>query len=127
MCNTTIKHTLEVHQVDRLDVYRDIARIHKNRRGGIKEGKICKLSVNGKSKLLIMRGLKSGEENYIRLDELTRDYFGVEKNNHYDFTIKPVCPLWQIWWACNSSESALRVAAWLGVVSVILGALSCVP
>lgn len=37
-----IQADLEVRQVDAVDVYKDIARVHQTKRGNIPEGAICR-------------------------------------------------------------------------------------
>src|ERR1700723_1448175 len=104
---TIIKSNLLVFGGHSEDFYRDVARINKNRRGGIGEGAICKVSVGSRSKLLVVRGIRRDDPTYqsafgIKLDSLTREILDVDLNRTYDFEIKTVGLLSQIKWAAES-------------------------
>ena len=133
-----IQVDLEVHQVDAVDVYKDIARIHQTKRGNIPEGKICRFWVGKKSRLLAVRGLSDkilGERKQttvddfknILLDEVTRDRLKLTLNETYTFKIRSAGWLGQFWWAWRSSDPGYRIATRLGVISLLLGLIAAIP
>ena len=109
------------------DVFRDIVRVNEAKRGYIVEGSVCLVAVNGKSKRLVVRGLPLENDNYIRLDEISRNTLGVGDNSTHHFTITKVGWLGQIAWACSAADAGARIAAWIalwsfgvGIVGIIL-------
>jgi hypothetical protein len=93
---------LRVHRSPATDVYKDMVRIPETYRVDfhqkpIKEGRVCKLSVDGVSHLVVVRGvagIKSHQfkcfDPCIHMDEVTRNYLKLEFENAYDFKIKRV-------------------------------------
>jgi hypothetical protein len=112
---------LEVHENKQEDVYRDRARLPEAHRGGIREGRVCKVSVAGKNVLLEVRGIAGENNAVIRLDERTRNELGVRVNTRHTFTLREVGWIGQFRWAWNASDSASRIAARLGLLGIILG------
>ncbi|MDQ2947338.1 MAG: hypothetical protein M3Y27_15635 [Acidobacteriota bacterium] len=102
---------LEVHQHLKDDTYSDRIRIPEQFRGGIKEGRICKITVGSKSVLVEARGLLEEQRRIVRLDESTRNKLGVDCDQRYDFTLKTVSIIGQCKWAWNAADSAARIAA----------------
>ena len=108
------------------DTYKDVARIpwrHRLDKHGtsIQEGRICKVSVNGRSKLLSLRGMIKTNEEVVFIDGATRDVLGVKVSTNYDFKFKEVRLWGQFLWAWRASDPIYRIAAQLGLISVILG------
>lgn len=125
-----MKHTvtLQVHQSLSEDVYHDRVRIPEIHRGGLKEGRVCKISVNGKAGLFEVRGLLGDRRPIIRISDKDRKTLGDLKFlESCDFTIRTVGWFGQFHWAWNASDSAARIAARLGLLGVVLGAVSLVP
>ncbi|MGA3136687.1 MAG: hypothetical protein ABSC88_11905 [Terracidiphilus sp.] len=118
------KVALKVHQPEKEDVYHDRARIPEEFRGGIREGRICEISVAGKSALLEVRGIIDEKEQIIRLDEVTRNRLNVDAGKTCDFTLREAWWLGQFLWAWSASDSAARMAARLGLLGLILGLLA---
>jgi hypothetical protein len=114
---------LRVIKADRNDVYRDIARVHHDDRGNIAEGRICKVSVNGRTRLLAVRGVPDEVKGCIRLDDATRFTLGIVSGTVYAFEFSTIAPYQAIVWACKASEPGARIAAWIAVWSVILAVL----
>jgi hypothetical protein len=112
---------LRVYPMLEDDVYKDMARIPEQHRKPIKEGSICKVSFGDHTKYLIVRGAPEQLGNGIMLDELTRNALEVQSGMTYTFRIKHAGPFEQIKWACTLADAGPRIAAWLAVVSVILG------
>jgi hypothetical protein len=121
---------LVVHEAKWRDVYRDVARIHKSKRGSIQSGTICRLYANTKSRLVVVRGADkedSTEEEWIRVDEITRDALDLTRYKNYEFQIAPVGRLQQARWAWQASEPATRVAMQISILSFGLGVVSLLP
>ena len=117
---------LEVANISWSDVYKDVARIPRefrmNESGrAIPEGAICKVRVAERSALLCMRGQDEHNNPAIHLDERTRSRLGVSVRTTYDFLVEEVGWFGQFTWAWNASDPAYRIAARLGLVSVVLG------
>lgn len=113
---------LRIYPLWKEDVFKDIARIPRQDRGDIREGSICTVSVNGRKKLLIVRGVEDTISPGIMLDAITREAMGnLQEGMTYDFTVTK-SEIWQqIKWACTVADPGARVAAWIGVTSLILG------
>jgi len=122
-----VERKLRVYPIFREDVFKDIARIPKQDRGGIREGSVCAISANGHTKQLIVRGLEETLSGGIMLDEITREAMGnLQDGISYDFTIKETGTWGQIIWACTVADQGARIAAWVGVISIVLGILGAV-
>ena len=121
---------LEVHQQLSGDVYRDVVRIPERHRRDVRgrlvpEGTIVKLTVQGTgSRVVWLRGIEGTAESWIRMDDKTRNELGVVTNQEYYFSIERVGTWGKLRWALGSSDPALRIAAWLGVISVALAVIS---
>ena len=121
MCGRTIK--LIVKKIDAEEIYKDFVRIPEEYRGGIKEGRVCKLRV-GKNKILrSVRGLIGESNNIIKMDEFTRARLGASNNRELTFTIRETWWIGQFLWAWNATDPTPRIAARLGIVSLALGVL----
>jgi hypothetical protein len=115
---------LRIYPLWKEDVFKDIARIPRQDRGDIREGSICAVSVNGRTRLLIVRGVEDTISPGIMLDALTREAMGnLQEGMTYDFTVTKSGIWQQIKWACTVADPGARIAAWIGVTSVVLGIL----
>jgi hypothetical protein len=108
------------------DIYKDIIRIPEkfrldNRNRIIPEGSVCKMTVGGKSVFALARGIQGSCENEIQIDERLRNILSLNINDEVEIEFKMAKIPGQIRWAWNASDQAYRIAARLGVVSVILG------
>lgn len=117
---------LYVMPIDLEDVYKDIVRIPDKYRGNIPEGKICKLSVNGRTKLVQVRGLANAPGAIICLDELTRNQLNLDLDSEYDFQINSEGFFKEVRWMWYAADPAYRIAARLGIWSVIVSILGVV-
>ena len=117
---------LEVHKAREIDVYKDIARVHESVRGDIHEGQICQIMVNGKTKLVSIRGLEDEPKTTIRVDELTQLQLGLIPNETYDFEITPVGWVGKWLWAWRFADPAARFGTRAQLSSVVLGVMSAV-
>lgn len=118
---------LEVRQIREQDVYKDMIRVnesHRTDRQGlkIKEGKICRIVVDGKvSCRAILRGNLDGETPHILMDEFARNALGLELREIHDFEFA-ICSVWgQIRWAWYATDMGYQIAARLGIIGFLLG------
>jgi len=122
-----VQRNLKVYPLWHEDVFKDIVRIPRQDRGGIREGSVCAISANGHTKQLIVRGLEETLSGGIMLDEITREAMGnLQEGFYYDFTIKEAGIWGQIKWACTVADRGARISAWIGVISIVLGILGAV-
>jgi hypothetical protein len=117
---------LRVARIRQEDVYKDIARIpeaHRfDRRGKrIPEARICKVTTGGRSVLLSLRGQQEHGEPAIQIDDKTRQALGIEEGREAEFAFRKVGWPGQFLWAWRAADPAYRIAARLGLLSVILG------
>lgn len=108
------------------DVYRDIARVpevHRRDQKGntIEEGSVCKLSCEGRSAHVLLRGKGDETEAAVWLDERTRNRLGVAPGEQREFELRPVGLWGQTCWAWHASDPSYFVVARLAVLSVVLG------
>jgi hypothetical protein len=104
------------------DNYKDTIRIHSSYRNGLKSGRLGRVSVvGGENTIVAVRGLDNQDREIIRIDLETRRRLQVSLDKPYDFTLKRIWPWQAVWWACRSSDPALRVATWIAVLSFVLG------
>lgn len=115
---------LEVHKSKEIDVYKDTVRVHEAVRGDIHEGQICKLTVDGKSKLVAIRGVEDDPKTTIRVDELTQIQLGLIPGQTYSFEITPVGWVGEWLWAWRFADPAARFGARAQLSSVVLGIMS---
>jgi hypothetical protein len=122
---------LEVHEARKDEVYKDIARISEASRKGLVAGKIHRFRTKSGSAYLILRGNDvSLEMSYIRLDEAARDRLGLSDSDKFknaDFTVSEVGLWGEFVWAWQATDPSYRVAARLGVVSIVLAVFSVLP
>jgi len=119
--------SLTVEAIDKEEVYLDRVRVPVVHRGTIGEGRVCRLTVNRKSVLVEIRGVRDPSAGKIILtDEVTRGKLVIFTHQQYQFEIEEVGWLSQFWWAWNASDPTPRIAARLGVLGFILGAIGVV-
>lgn len=103
------------------DVYKDIVRIHRSDRNSIRAGRVCRISVGVSYRYFIVRGLAQDESGQILVDDISREALGLKLGQQYDFGIAPAGLIGQIRWACAVADPGARIAALLGVLSLVLG------
>lgn len=86
------------------------ARIPEADRDGIQEGSVCTISVNGRNKQIIVRGLEEQLNGGIMLDEITRKALGLQEGIGYDFEITEAGVWGQIRWACTVADRGPRIS-----------------
>ncbi len=119
---------LTVKQLNKEDVYTDSARINEKYRidengTEIPEGRVCKVYVAGRSKLLSLRGDQQSSTPTISLDDVTRGKWGLrlQESQEAEFRFRKVSWFGQFLWAWRAANPAYRITARIGLVSVILG------
>ena len=122
---------LKVQQAAREDVYRDIVRVAEKYRLDthgevVPEGSVCRIVALGGAAYGIMRGLGNSSEQLISMDERLRNLLHLSEGDEVEIQFKTMGFWGQFQWAWNASDPAYRVAARLGLLSVILGALGLV-
>ena len=122
---------LNVRKANYEDVYRDIIRIPESHRYDrnkrkIKEGSVCKVTIDGVSTFAILRGYGDSVEPLIFIDERLRDKLKVYEHDQIEVQLKQTSPIGQFRWAWNASETAYRVATRMALLSVILGLIGLV-
>src|SRR5205823_4111110 len=102
---------------------------HWEQRGkpSIKIGRIVKLSiVGGESRIVAIRGLDDKDKGKIRLDFVNRNEMKLKLDEEYDFEIRST-GLWdKLVWACTATEPGARIAAWIAVISGVIGIVGLV-
>lgn len=114
---------LVVKDALRSDVHKDTVRVHWEDRGGFKNGSIVAVTVNGKTRPLVMRGLNDDRKGQILFDFVLRDEFHLKNDQRYKFVFKSVNPFAQVGWACKHSDPGIRVAAWIAIWSAVVGTI----
>lgn len=120
---------LRIHPVPHdSDIYRDIVRVpqafRKTTDGRlISDGKVCKLTANGRTCRAIVRGLGDCPDPVITIDEKLRGSLGVDLGASVEVELKPEGFVGQWCWAWSASDPSYQIAGRLGVLSVVLGAV----
>jgi hypothetical protein len=119
--------SLVIVQMHWNDVYKDWARIPErfrvDQRGQpIPEGRICKVWVGKRHVLLSLRGQPEHNNRAIHLDEKTRIALDVKVNSDRAVRFRQVGPIGQFIWAWQASDPAYRLAARIGLLSIIMSA-----
>ena len=113
------------------DVYRDIVRVPERYRLDthqrlIREGSVCRVRAPNGVCYAIVRGLNAASSPAIQIDERLRNALGVKVGQDVDVQLDQVGIWGQFFWAWGASDPAYRVAARLGLLSVVLGFLGFV-
>jgi hypothetical protein len=108
------------------DIFEDMARVHLDHRPGTKAGRVIVISSGNKRIRALARGAPANSRNTIHLDQAMRDKLGVPLNKEVDFDIEGGRFWDEFLWAWNATNAMPRVAARLGVISVLLGAVGLI-
>jgi hypothetical protein len=124
---TKSKLTLSVHELQVQDCWKDIVRIPRDYRVDvnakrIRRAKICKVTVNEKSKLLAVRGCPEKDAR-ILVDSPTRHDLEIDVGNSYEVELRPVWWYGYWKWAWNAADPAYRVPAQISLISLVLGVI----
>ena len=103
------------------DVFQDMARVDLEHRQHSKAGKVIVIKAHGKTAWALARGAPGRDSTSIFLDDATRDRLDLSAGDLVDFTITKAAFWDEFLWAWFATNASVRVAARLGVLSVILG------
>jgi hypothetical protein len=119
---------LEVHQLPKEEIYRDMIRVNESHRVNkrtetIKEGHLCLVRANGKKCFAILRGYQDGVLPEIRMDDYTRgaSRLGLELSKPYEFEFEEVGLIQQWCWAWNATEIGYQVASRIALIGFVMG------
>lgn len=116
---------LKVEALPEKDLWKDMIRIpYAYRRDGgeikIPSSSVCKITANGKSRLVAVRGCP-GKDPIIQIELKLRTHLGLKVGQEYDFKLAPASSLGYWRWAWKATDPAYRVPAQISLVSFILG------
>jgi hypothetical protein len=103
------------------DVFGDMARVNKDYRPFAKAGRVIRIRCEGKMVRAVARGEPAGGKDRIILDSSTRQKLGVKLNTPTNFTFEMADSWDEFVWAWQATDAMPRIAARLGLISVILG------
>lgn len=120
---------LTVIKAPKGDVYSDTVRVPERFRKDpeghtIAEGTVCRMSVNGASMLVILRGMAGETKTLVSIEEKLRNDAGITAGRDFDFDFVPVGIAGELRWLWAATHPAYRIANRLGVLSFGLGLLS---
>ncbi|MGD1097238.1 MAG: hypothetical protein ABSB35_35290 [Bryobacteraceae bacterium] len=112
------------------DTWKDIVRIHEPERVDekgiiIPRGTICCLTIGGKSKWVVARGLGK-KKGLILMDRNVRHDLEVDVGQACDFTLRRVGWLKALWFPWKASDPLYRVPAQLGLIALFLGVVGVI-
>ncbi len=121
------KLTLTVHELPVVDCWKDMVRIPRDYRVDVKgkrirRAKICKVTINEKSKLLAVRGCPEKDAR-ILVDSPTRHDLEIDVGNSYEVELRPVWWYGYWKWAWGAADPAYRVPAQISLISLVLGVI----
>jgi hypothetical protein len=105
------------------DVFKDVARINEDDRGGHRAGQVYRLVAPTGKALVVIRGMRPLDKGKIRIDEEVRKRLGVTFGKEVELRIEPVGLRGELEWAWRATDPAYRVASKLGVLGLILGVI----
>lgn len=121
--NTDVK--LCVKQSRLADVMADIARFDNSHRTFdgelVRAGRVVVLKTNNRIARVVARGPAGVSQNEISLSSEIRDRLGLSSNKEALFTIAKANWIDDFLWAWGATDAMPRIAARLGVISVVLG------
>ena len=114
---------LKVVQAKLNDVFGDRVRVHNSHRPFSRAGDIIVVRHRDKWIAAVARGPLGHSKSTIQLDQRNRTKLGASASGTQEFSFEEAGWMAQFQWAWNATDAVPRVAARLGIVSVILGAL----
>ena len=113
------------------DTWKDIVRIkkahRKDRHGNhIRRGAICRMSVNDRSKWVIVHGRKP-DDAMVEMDLNIRIALDIDVGKTYAFTLDRLSWIRSLWFPWKASDPMYRLPAQLSIVSFLLGCHSGRP
>lgn len=121
---------LEVQHLPAEDAWKDIIRVDNDSRNNpcgkhIPRGAICRITVNDKSRWVVMHGLKH-KHGVVQMDLSTRNALDLEPGTSYDFTLQRLSWFRSLWFPWKASDPIYRVPAQLSLISLALGIIGLV-
>lgn len=118
---------LKIIELRTADVFQGMVRVHRKHRRDVPAGRVCKMSCNGKSVLLVARGARRNQPDSVAVDLRTRNRLGISSYDHeVEVDFKPANWLDEVLWGWHASEPISRIATRLGAISLFLGLLGAV-
>lgn len=120
-----MKHKLEVRKLPDHDCWRDLVRLPREFRTDIAgehihRGSICEITINGRRKLLTVRGWDEGGD-VIMLDQSTRQHFDIHAGDIHEVQLKRGGWIAHVRWAWNAADPGYRIPFQISMVSLALG------
>ena len=112
---------LIVQQVQRDDVFEDLARLNARHRPGIKAGQLMRLRTGSGAAILVARGAPGNDTTGIWLDHASRQALRVRVGEAADFHISAAGLVESAIWSWHASDPARRISSQLGLLSLGLG------
>jgi hypothetical protein len=106
------------------ETLKDMVRIPEAFREGLPNRSICELKVGARSAIVFVRGWPGYINPDIAIDEAVREKLGVEIGESHVFKVRRLTRLGQFVWFLRASDPAVRLPAWLSVISLILGVIA---
>ena len=116
--------TLKVRKALARDTLNDIVRMHKIHRPFAKPGSVIAIEIGEKKAYAVVRPpLENFEQDEISFDWATREKLEISSEQKKEFIFRKASCLDEFLWAWNATDAMPRVAARLGVISLILGVI----
>ncbi len=117
--------SLTIHELPVEDCWKDIVRVPREFRVDangkrIRRAKICEVTINGKSKLLAVRGCPEKDARML-VDSPTRHDLEIDIGKAYEVELRPVWWFGYWKWAWSAADPAYRVPAQISMISLLLG------
>ena len=116
--------SLKIVELSSADVFEDMVRVHQSHRPEVPAGRILWMKHGRRRRLLAARGSHHNTVGQAAIDLKTRRELRIPRYGEVvEITFEKANWAWSVVWACTASNPIARIAAWLGVVSVMLGLL----
>ena len=109
------------------DCWKDIVRIKEQYRNDwrgkpIKRGKICRITIGGKSAWVVVHG-RNTDEPVIQMDLNLRQKLEIRKGRTYDFDIRQIRWPRSLWFPWYASDPGYRLPAQLALITSFVGTI----
>lgn len=111
--------TLTVKEVPKGDVLADVVRVHHAHRAFAKPGDVVLVKIGIKKTYANVR--PHDKKNEVCFDWATREKLGIEPDQEVNIVLKKASWWGEFRWAWGATDAMPRVAARLGLISLILG------
>lgn len=118
---------LTIIELKTADVFQDMVRVHRRHRPNVPAGRVCKVTCNGKSVLMVARGARRNQTNTFAVDLRTRNRLGISSyGQQFEVSFRQANWFDEVRWGWHASEPISRIATRLGGISLLLGFLGAV-